>query len=47
MENEIGYILEVDIKYPEKLQEFHMELPFLPERKKLEEKLIANIHDRL
>ena len=46
--NEIGYIFEVDIKYPEKLQKFHMNLSFLPERKRVEkvENLIANIHDK-
>ena len=30
-----GYILEVDVQYPEKLYELHGDLPFLPERKKL------------
>ena len=46
--NEIGYIFEVDIKYPEKLQEFHMDLPFLPKIKRLGkvEKLIANTYDK-
>ena len=33
--NEIGYILAVDVQYPEKLYKLHSDLPFLPERKKL------------
>ena len=31
-DRDIGYILEVDIEYPEKLQNLHNNLPFLPER---------------
>ena len=27
-----GYILEVDVDYPNKLQNLHSDLPFLPER---------------
>ena len=27
-----GYVLEVDVKYPEKEHEIHSDLPFLPER---------------
>ena len=27
-----GSFIEVDARYPEKLQEFHNDLPFLPER---------------
>ena len=40
--------MKLTLKYPEKLQEFHMDLPFLPERKRLEKvlKLIANTHDK-
>ena len=30
--SEAGYILEVDVKYPEELYELHGNLPFLPER---------------
>ena len=43
-----GYFLEVDVQYPEKLHELHNDLPFLPERAKIEtfEKLVTNLHDK-
>ena len=31
-DNNKGYILEVDVKYPKRLQKLHSYLPFLPER---------------
>ena len=31
-----GYFLEADIDYPKELFNFHTDLPFLPERKKVE-----------
>ena len=34
--SDVGYFLEVDVEYPRKLRGFHKDLPFLPERKKLE-----------
>ena len=39
---------EVDVQYLEKLHELHNDLPFLPERMKIEkvEKLVANLHDK-
>ena len=30
--NDKGYILEVNVKYPKRLQELHSDLPFLSER---------------
>ena len=42
------YFLEVDIEYPKQLWRSHNELPFLPERKKLEkvEKLVCSIENK-
>ena len=34
-QGEVGYILEVDVKYLEKLYELHGDVPFLPDRKKI------------
>ena len=34
--SEVGYILEVDVQYPQKSYEIDHDLPFLPERRKLE-----------
>ena len=43
-----GYILVVDDEYPKKFFNLHSDLPFLPERKKIEKcnKLVCNIHDK-
>ena len=43
-----GYFIEVDVQYPEKLSELHNDLPFLPERMKIEkiEKFVKNLHDK-
>ena len=43
-----GYFLEDEIQYPEDLHEFHDDLPFVPERMKIEksEKLIGNLRDK-
>ena len=43
-----GYILEVDVKYPENLHGFHEDLPFLPERMKIGKckKLVCNLYDK-
>ena len=43
-----GYILEVDVKYPKHLHKLHSDLPFLPERKKIEKcnKLVCTLEDK-
>ena len=43
-----GCLLEVNIEYPKMLFNSHKDLPFLPERKKVEkvEKLICSIEDK-
>ena len=42
--SEEGYFLEVDAQYPEKLHELYNDLPFFPERRKIEkvQKLVTN-----
>ena len=44
-ENDEGYFLEIDVKYPEKLHDLHQDVPFLPERTKLQkaEKFVGNL----
>ena len=44
----IGYFLEADIDYRKKLFNLHKDLPFLPERKKVNKckKLICSIEDK-
>ena len=46
--SDVGYFLEVDVEYPKKLFASHNELPFLPERRKLEkvEKIVCSIEDK-
>ena len=43
-----GDFLEIDVQYPEKLLDLYNDLPFLPERMKIEkvEKLVANLHNK-
>ena len=43
-----GYILEVDVDYPNELQNLHSDLPFLPERMVINNtlKLVRNLHDK-
>ena len=47
-ESDEGYFLEVDVQYPKKLHESYNDLPFLPEKMKIEKigKIIANVHDK-
>ena len=46
--SDLGYFFEIDIDYLEKLFNLHKDLPFLPERKKVNkvEKLICGIEDK-
>ena len=43
-----GYILEVDVDYPSRLHKLHSDMPFLPERMKINktQKLVCNLHDK-
>ena len=43
-----GYILEVDVEYPKNLHNLHSDLPFLPERIKINkcERLVCNLYDK-
>ena len=42
------YIFEVDVKYPKNLHDLHSDLPFLPERMKIDKckKLVCNLYDK-
>ena len=41
-------ILEVDVVYPKHLHDLHSDLPFLPERMKIDKcnKLVCNLYDK-
>ena len=43
-----GYILKVDVEYPKNLHKLHSDLPFLPERMKINKctKLVCNVQDK-
>ena len=43
-----GYTLEVDLEYPKNLHDLHSDLPFLPERMKINKcsKLVCNLYDK-
>ena len=45
---EVGYVLEVDVKYPRELHDLHNDLPFMCEKIKVNgaEKLVPNLHDK-
>ena len=46
--NDKGYIFEIDVKYPKRLQELHSDLPFLPERMEINKckKLVCNLYNK-
>ena len=46
--NDKGHILEADVEYPKSLFNLYCDLPFLPERKKIEKckKLVCIIHTK-
>ena len=43
-----GYILEVDVEYAKNLHDLHSDLPFLPEKMKINKcsKLVSNLYDK-
>ena len=43
-----GYIFEVDVNYPKKLNELHSDLPFLPERMEINKckRLVRNLYNK-
>ena len=47
-ESDEGHFLEADVQYREKLHEIHNDLPFLPERMRIEkvEYLVNNLHGK-
>ena len=46
--NDKGYILQVDVKYPKKLHDLHSDLPFSPKRMKIDKckKLVCNLRHK-
>ena len=44
----VGYVLEVDVKYPRELHDRHNDLPFIFEKIRVSgvEKLVPNLHDK-
>ena len=44
----VGYVPEVDVKYPRELNDFHNDLPFMCEKIRVSgvEKLVPNLHDK-
>ena len=47
-DNDKGYILKVDVKYPKRLHNLHCDLPFLQDRMKINKynKLVCNLYDK-
>ena len=46
--NNKGYILDVDVKYPKKVHDLHSDLQFLPKRMKIDKckKLVCNLQNK-
>ena len=47
-DSNVGYFIKADIKYPKELHNKHNDLPFLPERMKVNKckKLVCNLYDK-
>ena len=47
-DNDERYFIEADLQYPKQLHELQMDLPFLPERMKIEKvgKFLSNLHHK-
>ena len=41
IEIDVGYCLEIDVQFAEKLRDFHNDLPFLTEKMNIEKRLKA------
>ena len=46
--SDIGYTLEVDVEYPKSIHKLHSDLPFVPERMKINKcnKLVCSVQDK-
>ena len=46
--SDAGYLFVVDVEYPKNLHKLHSDLPFLPERMKINKctKLVCNVQDK-
>ena len=47
-EDDTGYLFAVDVEYPKNLHKLHSDLPFLPERMKINkcDKLVCSVQDK-
>ena len=47
-DNDKGYIFQVDVEYPNDLHGLHSDLPFLPEKMKINKcrNLVCNLYDK-